>query len=67
MEISLHIPTYGELWYRQKLLADPRKAEAVRNCFEEERVAALKIHLAAGFREIGRKDGAVWLECRRKE
>lgn len=43
------------------------KAETVRNCFEEERAAALKIHLAAGFREIGREDGAVWLECRRKE
>lgn len=168
MEISLHIPSYGELWYRQKLLADPAtmsynrgydldfasydretgciafpetrwrefwddwcsgqdprrfyayvmgedgrflgevdlhrsgdepwyemgvvleaahrgkgygrpalelllhhafavlKAETVRNCFEEERAAALKIHLAAGFREIGREDGAVWLECRRK-
>lgn len=21
--ISLHVPEYGELWYRQRLLADP--------------------------------------------
>ena len=167
MEISLHVPTYVELWYRQKLLADPAtmsynrgydldfsgydratgcisfpetawrtwynqwisrepqrfyayvmrsdglflgevdlhrsedepwyemgvvleaahrgrgygrpalelllhhafsvlKADAVRNSFEVERTAALKLHLAAGFREIGREDGIVWLECRRK-
>lgn len=168
MEISLHIPTYAELWYRQKLLADPAtmgynrgydldfagydratgcidfpeaewrdfwdgwctghdpqrfyayvmrsdglflgevnlhrngdepwyemgvvleaahrgkgygrpalelllhhafsvlKAGAVRNSFEVERTAALKLHLAAGFREIGRENGIVWLECRRK-
>lgn len=43
------------------------KADAVRNSFEVERTAAMKIHLAAGFREISRENGIVWLECRRKE
>ena len=37
------------------------KADAVRNDFEEERDAALKAHLACGFREDRRENGIVHL------
>lgn len=43
------------------------KANAVRNSFEAERTAALRLHLAAGFREIAHEKGIVYLEYKRQE
>ena len=42
-------------------------ATAVRNEFEEVRQAALRTHLACGFREIRRADGVVTLEITRED
>lgn len=42
------------------------KAGAVHNSFEVERTAALRLHLAAGFQEIGREKGVVYLERKRE-
>lgn len=42
-------------------------ARAVRNCFEADRAGALKLHLAAGFRELSRENGLVTVEVRRED
>ena len=40
---------------------------ALRNCFEETRTAALRAHLACGFRVCGRENGLVALEITRED
>lgn len=42
-------------------------ANEVRNDFEPERSAALKAHLAAGFRVIGEENGVVWVGITKEE
>lgn len=37
------------------------KANAVHNDFEDERDAAMKVHLNCGFREVGRENGIIHL------
>ncbi len=43
------------------------EADAVHNDFEATRAAALQIHLEAGFRIYGRKDGGIQLSITRRE
>lgn len=49
------------LWLLLEHVFEKLGGEAVHNCFEPERAAAVKTHLAVGFTECGRKNGMLEL------
>lgn len=73
MGIVIHAPERGKGYGKQGLLLLVHRAFAVDgipllcNDFETTRSAACRIHLNAGFREVGRENGIIHLEYEREE